>query len=193
MKKSEVTVQVFDAFENIDKKLKDQGFQITGHYFLNDWYFSKNKNVKKMQYDDLISESFLVRQVILSDGTNISKLCYKSKQYDKYGNVISEEKTECNVDDLYNALKIFDNAQLNNWCCIKNKSITYSNGTMCFDLQIIEDLGIFIEYEEDETMKELSARSKFTLMKNNLRKLKLNIGNDFSCKKVYMKLQYTVS
>lgn len=192
MKKTEVTVQVYDSFEDIDKKLKNQGFKVTGTYYLNDWYFSKNKDVKKMPYDDLIGESFLLRQVILNDGKNISKLCYKSKRLDKEGNVISEQKTECNVDDLHNALKIFDNAQLNNWCCIKNKSITYSNGTMCFDLQIIEDLGTFIEYEEDQLMKDLSAKAKFNLMQNNLQKLQLNLGKDFSCKKVFMKLHLTV-
>lgn len=47
MKKTEVTVQVYDSFEDIDKKLKDQGFKVTGTYYLNDWYFSKNKDVKK--------------------------------------------------------------------------------------------------------------------------------------------------
>ena len=145
-----------------------------------------------MPYDDLIGESFLLRQVILNDGKNISKLCYKSKRLDKEGNVISEQKTECNVDDLHNSLKIFENAKLNNWCCIKNKSISYSNGTMCFDLQIIEDLGTFIEYEEDQSMKDLSAKAKFNLMQNNLQKLQLNLGKDFSCKKVFMKLHLTV-
>ena len=47
MKKTEVTVQVYDSFEDIDKKFKDQGFKVTGTYYLNDWYFSKNKDVKK--------------------------------------------------------------------------------------------------------------------------------------------------
>ena len=75
---------------------------------------------------------------------------------------------------------------------IKNKSISYSNGAMCFDLQIIEDLGTFIEYEEDQSMKDLSAKAKFNLMQNNLQKLQLNLGKDFSCKKVFMKLHLTV-
>lgn len=41
MKKTEVTVQVYDSFEDIDKKLKDQGFKVTGTYYLNVGIFQK--------------------------------------------------------------------------------------------------------------------------------------------------------
>ena len=50
-------------------------------------------------------------------------------------------------------------------------------------------IGLFIEYEEEENMKQLSSKEKFEKMKDFLISLKLKIGNDFSCKKVFLKLK----
>lgn len=55
-------------------------------------------------------------------------------------------------------------------------------------VQIIKNLGIFIEYEEDESMKDLSPDQKFSYMVNITKNLGLKLGNDFSCKKVFMLL-----
>ena len=47
---------------------------------------------------------------------------------------------------------------------------------------------ISIEYEEDESMKDLSPDQKFSYMVNITKNLGLKLGNDFSCKKVFMLL-----
>lgn len=157
------------------------------NFQINDWYFSKFDNVLNMDYIDLIDNSFLVRQII-EDKTKI-KLCYKSKKLDGNGNVIEEQKTNANVDDLQNTLKIFALAKLNNYCTVKNNSYVYQKDDICFAVQIVENLGIFIEYEQSPAMQNFSPSEKFDAMVKIVNNLGLKLGNDYSCKKVFMLLQ----
>lgn len=187
MKESEITVQVFDCFEKIDDILKSQGFAMIENYQLNDWYFTRLEDASNLKYDELINNSFLVREI--KTEKSIIQLCYKQKEFNENNVVISEEKITSNIEDLNSTLNIFKKAKLNNYCVVKNNSFVYKNEDICFTLQIIENLGIFIEYEEDETMKDLSSEQKIDHMFNLVKSLGLNIGNDYSCKKVYMLLQ----
>ena len=41
MKETEITVQVFNNYNDIDEILKRDGFQMIENYQLYDWYFSK--------------------------------------------------------------------------------------------------------------------------------------------------------
>ena len=183
MKETEITVQIFDNFSSTDKKLKSQGFEMIENYHMCDWYFSKFKDIFEFSYAELMKNSFLVRFI---DGK--AKICYKSKILDENGNVIEEEKVQTFVDDLDKALDIFKCANLNNYCVVDNESYVYKKGDIEFVIQIIKDLGIFLEYEENATMKNMGAKEKFNYMTNVVKELKLNTGEDFSCKKVFMLL-----
>lgn len=90
-----------------------------------------------------------------------------------------EEKVKSDLTKLENAVKIFDLAGLNNYCKVGNNSFVYKNGNIGFVVQIIKNLGIFIEYEEDESMKALSPDQKFRYMVNITKNLGLKLGNDY--------------
>ena len=99
-----------------------------------------------------------------------------------------EEKVKSELTKLENAVKIFDLAGLNNYCKVENNSYVYKKENIEFVVQIIKNLGIFIEYEEDESMKDMLPDQKFSYMVNITKNLGLKLGNDFSCKKVFMLL-----
>lgn len=189
MKETEITVQVFNPIEEIKLKLNSLGFEIIEKYSMTDYYFSKYsiEELKNFNYADLIKNSFLVRDI--KDDKPKILLTYKNKDIDDLGNVISEEKIKCRLGILQNALDIFNSIGLNNWSILNQKIIIYKKDSVCFALQEVVNLGIFIEYEEDETMSNLSTQEKISLMKTTLKKLNLNLGEDFSCKKVYMKFK----
>ena len=63
----------------------------------------------------------------------------------------------------------------------------YNKNGMEFAVQIVDGLGVFIEYEEDESVAHLEIGEKISKMVNKLKKLNLNIGDDYSVKKVYEK------
>lgn len=138
MKESEITVQVFDCFEKIDYILKSQGFAMIENYQLNDWYFTRLEDASNLKYDELINNSFLVRE-IKTEKTSI-QLCYKQKEFDENNNVISEEKITSNIEDLNSTLNIFKKAKLNNYCIVKNNSFVYKKKTFALRCKLLKIL-----------------------------------------------------
>ena len=70
---------------------------------------------------------------------------------------------------------------------MKNHSFVYSVDGIEFAIQEVEDLGTFIECEENNSIENLSDSEKFEFLKRFVYSLDFNIGNNFSVKKVYMK------
>lgn len=187
MRETEITVQVFDDINTIKNKLKNLNFLVIEKYEMTDYYYSKYsmEELKKMPYSCLIKNSLLIRDI--KDSNPKIQMVYKDKILDSNNNVISEEKIKVKVDNLENTLKILDLINMTCWCNVNQNMIVYKKDNIEFAIQIIDGLGIFIEYEEDKTMSNLSEYEKINLMKNNLNSLGLNLGTDYSCKKVYMK------
>lgn len=187
MKETEITIQVFDDFLSIDKHLKELGYSVQEEYTMKDTYFTSLLNLENISYLQLLKNSFLVRE-ILDDNPKIF-ITYKDKVLNENNEVISEEKTNLKIDNVEKAVKIFTKCNLNNWCNVNATITVYINEHIVFSVQQVENLGIFIEYEEDETMKDMTLDEKRNYMKNTLLDLGLNLGKDFSCKKVFMLYQ----
>ena len=186
MKETEITVEVFDEFEDLKQKLVDLGFEMIEEVDMQDFYVSGKTMIElqKCNYQELINNSFLLRNI--RDNTEI---IFKKKELDKNGDVIAEEKYHCGVDNLEDALKVFKMSNLNVWCELKQHMSVFKREDMTFLVQQVEGLGTFIEYEEDENMRGLTAEEKIKAMLENLNKLGLNIGKDFNCKKVWLKFK----
>ena len=187
MKETEITVQILDDVNELINMLKNKNFSLEDEFDMIDYYFSKDdtETLKKLEYLDIINHSFLVRQIVGND--NSVNLMFKSKELDEKGNVIAEEKVKTPVASLEKALKIFKFSGLNNWCEIKQHMLVWKRGETEFAIQIVDGLGAFIEYEETESMKDLTEQEKIDAMLADLKGLGINIGDDYSCKKVYMK------
>ena len=185
---TEITVQVFESAEDIINKLSNHGFKISEEFFMIDYYFSKYsiEKLKEFDYKNLLENSFLVRKVMSQSKTS-TLLMYKDKIIDEYNNVIAEQKYSCDIENLEIILKIFDSSKLTRWCELRQKSIVFANDKTSFILQDVDGLGLFIEYEEDEEMKEFNEYEKINILSHRLKALDLSIGNDYSCKKVLMK------
>lgn len=181
---TEITVQVYDKIDDIIKILESKGFKVTKEYTMIDYYYSKYdlEQLKKMTYQALIVNSFLLRNIITDKES--CELCYKNKII-KDNVVVSEQKQTTKIDSFKNAVKIFENSGITMWCEVQNHSFVYRKSGICFALQIIKDLGVFIEYEEDSTMQNLSTSKKIERMKEIVNSLGLKLGNDYSEKKVY--------
>lgn len=189
MSETEITVEVFDDMKVIDKILKEKGFYVNDQKTLNDFYYTnfKPEELKSVKYSNLIKNSFLVRNVT-GKGFDETVLCYKNKIIDENEVVIAEEKTKTKVENLKSALEILNKANITNWCNLKQDMFIYSNNKVEFAVQIVENLGIFIEFEETEEISSWSETEKINYLVNYLKSLGLKLGNDFSCKKPYMML-----
>ena len=189
---TEITVQLLENVEETLSKLNKQGFEIKEKVLMTDYYFSKLslEELKKLNYAELIKNSFLVRNV-KTNNEEINQIIFKNKVLDDNNNVIAEEKIKTNISDLNSSIKLFNKAGLTNYTTLTQNMTVLSNNQIEFVIQEIDNLGTFIEYEEDNTMLTLSEQEKISTMLNNLKSLDLKIGNDYSCKKVYLKFHST--
>ncbi len=186
---TEITVELLENLEIAKNKLNNLGFIIKEKVIMTDYYFSKLPldEILNLDYANLIKNSFLVRSV-KTDNEEINQIIFKKKILDNSNNVIAEDKIKTNISNLNSTVKLFSEAGLTNYTTLTQNMTVYSNGEMEFVIQEIDNLGVFIEYEEDDTMKGLTEQEKINTMLNNLKSLRLEIGNDYSCKKVYLKL-----
>ncbi len=189
MQKTEVTVQVLNSLEETVSILSKNGFELIEKWTLNDYYFSKfnKKQLKNMNFSEIMSNSLLLRQCI--GNQNQQQFIYKKKEFDTDENVVSEEKFSVEIDDIEKARKILSRAGLTEWCKITDKNRLYKKEDFEIDLQVVDNLGIFIEFEENESMKDLNSLEKREKMISMLKTLELNLGDDFSCKKAYLKFK----
>ena len=185
---TEITVELLDTFENTLTKLINQGFEIKEKVLMTDYYFSKLSlnNLQALEYAELIKNSFLVRNV-RTETEEINQIIFKKKVLDSSNNVIAEEKIKTDISDLNSTIKLFKEAGLTNYTTLTQQMTVVGKDKIVFVIQEVENLGTFIEYEEDDSMSELTEQEKIDTMLNTLKTLSLNIGNDYSCKKVYLK------
>ena len=186
MRETEITIQIFEDLDYILEHIKKLGFEMVCEYKLNDFYFSALDTSKKLDYSTIIKNSFLVRQLLVRDEVS-NMLVYKNKEIDETGAVVSEEKIRVQLSSLENTLKIFEKANINRWCELHQNMFEFKKGNIFFTVQNIDSLGNFIEYEEDETMKDMTNTEKREFMHSQIAKLNLKMSDNISCKKVYMK------
>lgn len=184
---TEVTVEIKEPLDSALSKLKSQGFIVSETFTINDSYFTAfdKENVNEVTYEELLSKSVLVRNVIDSSGER-NYIIYKNKKLDKEGNVVSEDKIESKIESDEKIKQILKSSGMMNWCNIKNDSLVLQRGIMSFCIQSIENLGDFIEYEATMIHSGLNSENKFKVLEDEIKRLNLVLGTDFSCKKPYM-------
>ena len=190
---TEICVQAYTALEELQRKLENAGYEFVENYNNSDTYFStlSKRDIKKLDYKALLDSSLIVRH-IEGDNCDIKNLVYKKKTLDENGNVIKEIKTKLKIDDIDKAKQMFSSLGLTCWCDYVNQNYEYKKGEISIIVQYVEDLGVFVEIEEFNSIKDKSDKEKFGIIKDIVNALKLPLGSDFSCKKPYMFLNKTI-
>jgi len=190
MKETEITAQIFESLEDIHQKLVAQGYKILRSFIMEDYYYSNIKeNIKEISFQNLISQSFLIRHIneYNNNSSSINNyIIYKNKTFNENGDVVEEEKIKSEVEDYNLVVNILNKAGFNPYIINKSNNYVYNNGEIEFCIQDVENLGIFIELEELEYMHNLSPEEKTKELINILNTLNLKTGTDYNCKKVYM-------
>lgn len=190
---TEICVQAYTTLEELQRKLENAGYEFVENYNNSDTYFStlSKRDIKKLDYKALLDSSLIVRH-IEGDNCDIKNLVYKKKTLDENGNVIKEIKTKLKIDDIDKAKQMFSSLGLTCWCDYINHNYEYKKGEISIIVQYVEDLGVFVEIEEFNSIKDKSDKEKFGILKDIVNALKLPLGLDFSCKKPYMFLNKTI-
>lgn len=182
----EITVQVFDTYENLVKKLKNQKFKITEQFYYNDIYMIPiNIDIYKTNDYDILKKVVLLR----NRNNNIFKLVHKEKKINNKEEIISEQKIECIIDNIENAKKILEKLGFKQLFIIKDKCTELSNGQLEILVQQIENQGIYIEIEQQKYHKKWSRKKIIEDLIEQVNNLNLNIGNNYFVNKALIKLR----
>ena len=184
---TEICVQIYSDFEKVKQILLSQGFEFLESHSNYDTYFTSipKEKVKQVEYKELLDNSLIIRN-IKGENLDIKNIVYKKKTLDEQGNVTNEIKTKLKIDDIEKAKLIFNNMGLCCWCDYVNQNNEYKKGEITLNLQYVENLGVFVEIEEFESIKDKTDTEKFSILKDIIKSFNLPMGNDYSCKKPFM-------
>ena len=127
MKQIEVTTRVNESLKDVEKKLKEQGFEFIRKSRIEDIYMTqKLDNLRKDNIIDILKNSVLIRYLLVNNKDVFKKITYKNKVY-KDDVVISEEKINVNIDDIEKAEKLFDVLGFKKLVEVKYDVIVYKN------------------------------------------------------------------
>ena len=192
MLQTEITVQLFEDIKDIENKLTKLGFCKTEELNIQENYFTNLKNdaLKNASYSNLLVTSVILRSyTTLKNKIPTAKLIRRLENLDSHNYAVGEERVIKEVEDEVHSRKVMTNIGYTNWVTLKQKNIYYKKGEITIILSDVEGLGNFIEVEEYPSISNLVETEKIDILKKYIKSFNFNIGNDFSCKKVYMLYQ----
>lgn len=190
MKQIEITVKVNNSLLEIDKILTNNGFKVIRKSKIMDDYLCPNQIIEKLTKNNIIdclNSSVLVRYLNVS-GDEFKKITYKEKKYDKLGMVISEEKINVSIDNIDNAIKLFKKLGFSHLVSVRYDVIVYANDAYEFAFQNVDNLGLLLEFENNEDFSNVSdeqIKIEKEKMLGILKRYNLSISEDYDIKKAY--------
>lgn len=188
MKQIEITTRLSEDFKSASNKLENLGFKIIRQSDISDIYMTQKLselNISNIQY--ILKNSVLIRK-LTSENTEIKKITYKNKEYDKNGDIISEEKINLDITDIEKAQKLFECLNFEKLIHVKYHVVVYRKDDKEFAFQIVDGLGTLIEYENenDFTNKSLAEfNSVKQKMYEEIKSTGIEITKEIDVKKAY--------
>lgn len=169
-KNNEITVKVNGSFDEVIKILVSNEFKITDKFSLEDVYLiPKKMNIKKLSIRDILKEAIIIRNV-----GRCKVLVFKKKEIDKDGNIISQEKIECDILNIEDAKRFIEAIGYKEIMEIVEDDVCYSKGGFGLILKNVRNGDNLIEVE---TIDEDGLRTVEDLKK---KMLELNLPIDTS-------------
>ena len=188
MKQIEVTTNVLQSLNQVDKELTSQGFQIVRRSRIEDCYMTQNlSGLSKDNILDVLGNSVLVRYLCVNDDYINKNITYKKKEYDG-DKLLSEEKIIVDINDIDKAKHLLEALGFEKIVDVSYDVIVYKKGDIEFAFQDVENLGLLLEYESlkdynDSSSSEILNEKKKML--EEIRSYNIEVSDDFDIKKAY--------
>ena len=191
---NEITVRINCSLQEIYNILENKGFSIIDKYNLEDIYFIKNDiDINKQSIRDILNKYILIREVtqfIPSDFVkkyNVLYLTLKSKNIASDGTIISQDKKDCQIQDIKQGKEFIEALGYKNLMTIKERAIVYGKGKLKLAIKDIENSENLIEMETIDNDPELDTIEK---LKEKINDLQIPINtNDYFVKKAEIELK----
>ena len=182
---NEITVKVNTSINEMEEILKSKGFKLSDKFTCEDYYFiPKNIDIKKETVREILQKAIIVRQV-----KNDKVLVFKKKEIDENGNILKQEKFECNILDIKETKEFLEAIGYKNIMNILEEDICYSKNGLELLLKDIKNSNILMEIET----QDIDGFRTIEDLKEKLLKLNLPIDiNNFFVKKAEMELEKVI-
>ena len=188
MKQIEITVRITESVDKAMDKLEKLGYEIIEEGYIHDIYMtSKYNELNENNIQYILKNSVLLRN-IKTDDEEIKKITYKNKEFDDNGDVISEQKINVDINDIEKSQKLFEALNFKKLVEVKYKYISYKKDSQAFALQLVENLGILLEYESEKdfegiTLQEINEEKQ--KLYEEIKQMGLEITEEKDVKKAY--------
>lgn len=156
---NEITVKVNTNMKEIEEILINKDFKLSDEFTCEDNYFIPlNMNIKKESIRDIIKKAIIIRQV-----RNDKVLVFKKKNIDQNGDILKQQKFECNILDVNEAKRFLEAVGYKSVMDIFEKDICYSKDGLKLAFKDIKNGDILMEVETQDiegfrTTKELKEK-----------------------------------
>lgn len=191
---NEITVKISCSLQEMYNILESKGFSIIDKYNLEDiYYINKDIDIKKQAIREILKKYILIRKVtqfIPDDfikSYTVLELTLKSKNIASDGIIISQDKKDCQIQDIKQGKEFIEALGYKNLMTIKERAIVYGKGKLKLAIKDIENSEKLIEIETIDNDPEFDTTEK---LKEKLNELQIPINtNDYFVKKAEIELK----
>ncbi len=149
---NEITVKIKVKLDKFYKLVEEKGFKVVNKFSMDDTYFiPKTLKLETMSTREILSKAVLIRDIKSGISDRITKkITFKIKNFDEYGNILSQESINCdilNIEDAKKLLKAIGYKEIMN---IKEDDVVYEKDGFELAIKDINNGDKLIEIETKE-------------------------------------------
>ena len=149
---NEITVKMKCELNEFYKIVEEKGFKVVDKFSMDDTYFiPETLNIDKMKTREILSKAVLVRDIRRQMPNRIIKqITFKIKNFDEYGNILSQESVNCDILETEDAKKLLKAIGYKEIMNITEDDIVYEKDEFQLAIKDIKDGDNLIEIETEE-------------------------------------------
>lgn len=149
---NEITVKIKVKLDKFYKLVEEKGFKIVNKFSMDDTYLiPKTLKLETMSTREILSKAVLIRDIKSGISDRITKkITFKIKNFDEYGNILSQESINCDILNIEDAKKLLRAIGYKKIMNIKEDDVVYEKDGFELAIKDINNGDKLIEIETEE-------------------------------------------
>lgn len=149
---NEITVKIKVKLDKFYKLVEEKGFKVVNKFSMDDTYFiPKTLKLETMSTREILSKAVLIRDIKSGISDRITKkITFKIKNFNEYGNILSQESINCDILNIEDAKKLLRAIGYKEIMNIKEDDVVYEKDGFELAIKDINNGDKLIEIETEE-------------------------------------------
>ena len=187
---NEITMRVICSIDELCTILENKGFKVIDKFTMDDKFMIPNTLKNKL--NDLTSREILKDAILIRDienqlkGNRTKKITFKKKEFNKDGDILSQESINCDIINIDDAVKFFQAINYYEVMNVIENDIVYGKDDFEIAIKDIENGDNLIEVETVSSNSNIDTIEK---LKNQIIDLEIPVDtSNFFVKKAEIEL-----